>query len=175
MNETNLASIVLGLVAGFYSTIFLLCLSDVVYLNNEMNKIKIELSDIKNLYSNQTFSIDNDSIYKNMPIISSKQTSLSGQICLSYHEQRQILDYINFLCNMAILLFGIYSIYAYGLGTHHGLTYRLVFFLIKILTIITSIWLNLYFKRGLPSDIFLYLWIDVNCFASLYRTIRQII
>jgi hypothetical protein len=170
MNETNLASIVLGVVAGFYSTIFLLCLSDVVYLSKEMTKMKVELADIRNTYSNQTifnrlsYSTDNRTYSKK---------KLSGQLCLSYNEQRQIIDYINFICNMAILLFGSYSIYIYGLGTHHGLTYRLIFFLLKILTIITSIWLNLHFKQGLPSDIFLYMWIDMNCVASIYRSIRQ--
>jgi len=174
MNETNLASIVLGLVAGFYSTIFLLCLSDVIYLNKEVTKMKIELADIRNIYSNRTISI-NYSISNNQSLISYSNKKLSGRICLSYHEQRQILDYINFICNMAILLFGSYSIYIYGLGTHHGLAYRLIFFLFKIITIITSIWINLHFKQGLPSDIFLYLWIDVNCVASIYRSIRQII
>lgn len=174
MNETNLASIILGLVAGFYSTIFLLCLSDVIYLNKEMNKMKIELADIRNIYSNRTLSIDYSKTHNISSMLLNKN-SLTGRICLSYNEQRQILDYINFICNMAILLFGIYSIYVYGLGTHHGLTYRLIFFFFKILTIITSVWLNLHFKRGLPSDIFLYLWIDVNCFVSIYRSIRQII
>jgi hypothetical protein len=173
MNETNLASIVLGVVAGFYSTIFLLCLSDVVYLSKEMTKMKVELADIRSTYSNQTifnrlsYSTDNTSSIKY------SKKKLSGQLCLSYNEQRQIIDYINFLCNMAILLFGSYSIYIYGLGTHHGLTYRLIFFLLKILTIILSIWLNLHFKQGLPSDIFLYMWIDMNCVASIYRSIRQ--
>jgi hypothetical protein len=174
MNETNLASIVLGLVAGFYSTIFLLCLSDVIYLNKEMTKMKIELADIKNIYSNRTSFIDYSKI-TNLSLISSLNKKLEGRICLSYNEQRQILDYINFICNMAILIFGSYSIYIYGLGTHHGLAYRLVFFSFKIITIITSIWLNLHFKQGLPSDIFLYLWIDLNCVASIYRSIRQII
>jgi hypothetical protein len=74
---------------------------------------------------------------------------------------------------MAILFFGGYSIYVYGLGTQHGLPYRLFFFVCKILTIIGSVWLNLYFKQGLPSDIFLYMWIDVNCVASIYRSILQ--
>jgi hypothetical protein len=169
MNESNLASIVLGLIAGFYSTIFLLCLSDVIHLNKEMTKMKMELADIRNIHSNRTLFIHE------FHLSPSKKTFLSGYLCLSYYEQRQILDYINFLCNMAILLFGIYSIYIYGFGTHHGLTYRLIFFVLKILTIILSIWLNLYFKRGLPSDIFLYLWIDVNCLASIYRSLRQII
>jgi len=175
MNETNLASIVLGLVAGFYSTIFLLCLSDVIYLNKEMTKMKIELADIRNVYSNRTNFIDYSKTNNISLISSSSKKTLSGRLCLSYNEQRQILDYINFICNMAILLFGTYSIYVYGLGTHHGLTYRLIFFIFKIITIITSIWLNLHFKQGLPSDIFLYLWIDVNCIASIYRSIRQII
>jgi len=164
----------LGLVAGFYSTIFLLCLSDVIYLNKEVTKMKIELADIRNIYSNRTISIDY-SLSNNLSLISYTNKKLSGQICLSYHEQRQILDYINFICNMAILLFGSYSIYIYGLGTHHGLAYRFIFFIFKILTIITSIWINLHFKQGLPSDIFLYLWIDVNCVASIYRSIRQIL
>jgi len=170
MNETNLASIVLGLIAGFYSTIFLLCLSDVIYLNKEMNKMKIELADIRNIHSDRTLSINHS---KSSNLSSTK--TLSGRLCLSYHEQRQILDYINFICNMSILFFGIYSIYIYGFGTHHGLTYRLVFFLLKICTIILSIGLNLHFKQGLPSDIFLYFWIDVNCIASIYRSIRQLI
>jgi hypothetical protein len=168
MNETNLASIVLGLIAGFYTTIFLLCLSDVIYLNKEMSKMKIELADIRNINSNRTLSVDHSTSLN----FSSRQT-ISGPLCLSYHEQRQILDYINFICNMAILFFGIYSIYIYGFGTHHGLTYRLIFFLLKICTIILSICLNFSFKQGLPSDIFLYIWIDVNCVASIYRSIRQ--
>ncbi|CAF4019327.1 unnamed protein product [Adineta steineri] len=181
MNETNLASIVLGVIAGFYSTIFLLCLSDVVYLSKEMTKMKVELTDIRNIYSNQTIfngslliNTLNDSNSSSSSIIYSHR-KLSGQICLSYNEQRQILDHINFMCNMAILIFGSYSIYIYGLGTHHGLSYRLIFFILKIVTVVLSIWLNLYFKQGLPSDIFLYLWIDVNCIASIYRSIRQTI
>jgi hypothetical protein len=176
MNETNLASIVLGIVAGFYSTIFLLCLSDVVYLNKEMIKMKGELADIRNIHSNQTIFNRTSFIdysNNNISLKSVSKKSLSGQLCLSYNEQRQILDYINFICNMAILIFGTYSIYIHGLGTHHGLAYRLIFFLFKILTIIGSVWLNIYFKQGLPSDIFLYIWIDVNCVASIYRSIRQ--
>jgi len=173
MNETNLASIVLGVVAGFYSTIFLLCLSDVVYLSKEMTKMKVELADIRSTYSNQTIFNRLSYSTDNISSVKYSKKKLSGQLCLSYNEQRQIIDYINFICNMAILLFGSYSIYIYGLGTHHGLTYRLIFFLLKILTIIISIWLNLHFKQGLPSDIFLYMWIDMNCVASIYRSIRQ--
>ena len=172
MNEANFASIVLGVVAGFYTTIFLLCLADVVHLNREMNKMKIELADLRNPYSNRT----NSSHYFNTSNSSfqlSSTKTISGQFCFSYHEQRQILDYINFICNIAILFFGIYSIYVYGFGTPHGLTYRLIFFLVKICTIILSICLNLSFRQGLPSDIFLYLWIDINCIASIYRSIRQ--
>ncbi|UJR27120.1 hypothetical protein I4U23_008419 [Adineta vaga] len=173
MNETNLASIVLGVIAGFYTTIFLLCFSDVVYLSKEMNKMKGELASIKTSYSNQTIISRLSSITNYNYSQLSFQKKLSGQLCLSYNEQKQILDYINFLCNMAILMFGSYSIYNYGLGTNHGLNYRFIFFLWKILTILTSICLNLHFKQGLPSDIFLYMWIDVNCIGSIYRTIRQ--
>ncbi|CAF0991666.1 unnamed protein product [Adineta steineri] len=165
MNETNIASIVFGIVAGFYSTVFLLFLSDVVHLNKEVMKMKYELDDIKNqtIMFNRSFLIDSP---KN--ILSSKK-SISGKICFSYNEQRQILEYINFICNMAILLFGSYSIYIHGIGTHHGLAYRLIFFVFKLCTIVLSVWLNLYFEKGLPSDIFLYIWIDVNCVASVYR------
>ncbi|CAF0754098.1 unnamed protein product [Adineta ricciae] len=153
MNETNLASIVLGVIAGFYTTVFLLCFSDVVYLSKEMSKMKAAHD------------------YNQSDLTYPKK--LSGQLCLSYNEQKQILDYANFLCNMAILIFGSYSIYMYGLGTSHGLPYRFVFFFMKILTIALSVCLNLYFKQRLPSDIFLYMWIDVNCLASIYRSIRQ--
>ena len=176
MNEANLASIVLGIVAGFYSTIFLLCLSDVVYLSKEMTRMKVELADIRKIYFNQTDILNRSSSTSMSSLNSSTlvyKGSISGTICLSYNEQRQILDYINFLCNMAILVFGSYSIYIHGLGTHHGLAYRLVFFILKILTIVATIWLNVHFKQGLPNDIFLYIWIDVNCVASIYRSIRQ--
>lgn len=166
MNEANLASIILGAVAGFYSTVFLLCLSDVYYLNKEMIKMKQELADLKSQTSSFNYSSAN-------PI--SFQKTISGTICLSYDEQRQILEYINFICNMAILVFGSYSIYVYGIGTHHGLIYRLIFFLFKLCTIIASVWLNLTFQKGLPSDLFLYAWIDINCLASIYRSLRQII
>lgn len=169
MNDRHLASLVLGLVAGFYSTIFLLCLSDVIYLNQEMIKMKIELADIRSFSSDRTVSSRHSSTSDRLP----STKTLSGQVCLSYDEQRQILDHINFICNMAILGFGVYSIYIYGLGTHHGLSYRLMFFLFKICTIILSIRLNLHFKQSLPSDIFLYLWIDVNCVASISRSIRE--
>ena len=164
MNEANIASIVLGLLAGFYSTIFLLCLADVIYLNREMHKMKIELADIRTLHSNRTLST-----HHSQP----SRKTLSGRICFSYAEQRQLLDSINLICNMFILFFGIYSIYIHGFGTPHGLTYRLIFFLLKLCTIILSIGLNFHFKQGLPSDIFLYFWIDVNCIASIYRSIRQ--
>jgi hypothetical protein len=171
MNEANIASIVLGLVAGFYSTVFLLCLSDVYHLNNEMTKMKHELADMRNQNGtfNRSFLIDSSTK------ISPSQKTITGKVCLSYNEQRQILEYINFICNMAILVFGSYSIYVHGIGTYHGLAYRLVFFLFKLCTIIASIWLNLSFEKSLPSDIFLYIWIDVNCVASIYRSLRQII
>lgn len=174
MNEGNLASIVLGLVAGFYSTVFLLCLSDVYHLNKEMTKMKHQLADMKNQSGtfNVSSLIDSPSMSQLLPVMSK---TISGKFCLSYHEQRQILEYINFICNMAILVFGSYSIYVHGLGTYHGLAYRLVFFVFKLCTIIASIWLNLSFEKGLPSDIFLYIWIDVNCVASLYNSLRQII
>lgn len=171
MNEANLASIVLGLVAGFYTTIFLLCLSDVYHLNKEMTKMKHELADMKN--QTGTFNVSSLIDSSIQPLSVSK--SIMGKVCFSYNEQRQMLEYINFICNMAILIFGSYSIYVHGLGTYHGLAYRLVFFLLKLCTIIASIWLNLSFKKGLPSDIFLYIWIDVNCVASLYNSLRQII
>jgi len=102
MNETNLASIVLGVVAGFYSTIFLLCLSDVVYLSKEMTKMKIELADIRSIYSNQTIFNRLSYSTDNISSIKYSKKKLSGQLCLSYNEQRQIIDYINFICNMAI-------------------------------------------------------------------------
>jgi len=171
MNETNLASIVLGLVAGFYSTIFLLCLSDVYHLNKEMTKMKYELADMRN----QNVTFKRSSVIDSSTKISPLKSTICGKLCLSYNEQRQILEYINFICNMAILLFGSYSIYVHGIGTYHGLAYRLVFFILKLCTIIASIWLNLSFKKSLPSDIFLYIWIDVNCVASIYRSLRQII
>jgi hypothetical protein len=167
MNETNTMSIGLGVITGFYSTIFLLCLSDVVHLNKEMTKIKYELADIRNqtILFNRSSLIDSSLLNK----------TISGKICLSYYEQRQIFEYINHICNMAILLIGSYSIYHHGIGTHHGLAYRLVFFILKLSTIIALIWLNLYFKKDLPSDIFLYVWIDVNCIASIYRSLRQLL
>jgi hypothetical protein len=170
MNETNLASIVLGVIAGFYSSIFLLCLSDVVHLNKEMLKIKHELADIRN----QSIIFNRSSLIASTNYLLLSRKTISGKLCLSYNEQRQILEYINFICNMAILLFGIYSIYIHGIGTHHGLAYRFVFFIFKLCTIIASIWLNLHFKKGLPSDIFLYIWIDVNCVASIYRSLYQL-
>jgi hypothetical protein len=170
MNETNIASLVLGAIAGFYSTIFLLCLSDVVHLNKEMTKMKLELADIRN----QSIIFNRSSLIELTNNVVLSRKNISGKLCLSYDEQRQILEYINFICNMAILLFGSYSIYAHGIGTYHGLAYRFVFFLFKLCTIIASIWLNLYFKKGLPSDIFLYIWIDINCVASLYRSLQQI-
>ena len=170
MNEAHLASIVLGVVVGFYSTVFLLCLSDVYHLNKEMTKMKHELADIRN--QNVTF---NRSSLMDLPMnLTFLRKKISGKFCLSYNEQRQILEYINFICNMAILLFGSYSIYVHGIGTHHGLAYRLVFFVLKLCTIIASIWLNLSFQKGLPSDLFLYVWIDVNCVTSIYRSLRQI-
>ncbi|CAF3604885.1 unnamed protein product [Rotaria sp. Silwood1] len=171
MDETNIASIVLGVVAGFYSTIFLLCLSDVVHLNKEMTKMKHELEDLRN----QSIIFNRSSFVDSSNKILLTRTNISGKLCLSYDEQRQILEYINFICNMAILLFGSYSIYVHGIGTHHGLAYRLFFFICKLCTIIASIWLNLHFKKGLPSDIFLYIWIDINCVVSIYRSLRQII
>lgn len=175
MNEAHLASLVLGVVAGFYSTIFLLCLSDVVYLSKEMSKMKGELAHLRHTPLNQTIlpreSATPHSGDSQQTV--AQQKPLSGQLCLSYHEQRQVLDYVNFVCNMAILAFGSYSIYIHGLGTQHGLSYRFVFFVLKIVTVIASIWLNLHFEQGLPSDIFLYIWIDVNCVASIYRSIRQ--
>ncbi|CAF0803474.1 unnamed protein product [Adineta steineri] len=169
MNETNIASIVFGIVAGFYSTVFLLFLSDVVHLNKEVMKMKYELDDIKNqtITFNRSFLIDSP---KNILLL---KKSISGKICFSYNEQRQILEYINFICNMAILLFGSYSIYIHGIGTHHGLAYHLIYFVFKLCTIVLSVWLNLYFEKGLPSDIFLYIWIDVNCVASIMQAIRQ--
>ncbi|CAF1337408.1 unnamed protein product [Adineta ricciae] len=173
MNETNLASIVLGVIAGFYTTVFLLCFSDVVYLSKEMSKMKGELAYIRNSYSNQTIISQLTAAHDYNQSDLTYRKKLSGQLCLSYNEQKQILEYANFLCNMAILIFGSYSIYMYGLGTSHGLPYRFVFFFMKILTIALSVCLNLYFKQGLPSDIFLYMWIDVNCLASIYRSIRQ--
>ncbi|UJR22127.1 hypothetical protein I4U23_025191 [Adineta vaga] len=169
MNEANIASIVLGVIAGIYSTVFLLCMSDVIYLNKEMLKIKHEIADIKN---QSTLIHQLSSSNTNKSVLSCKK-DISGKLCLSYNEQRQILEYINFICNMAILSFGSYSIYVHGIGTYHGLAYRLVFFLLKLCTIIASIWLNLHFKKGLPSDIFLYIWIDINCIASVYRSLRQ--
>lgn len=169
MNDRHLASIVFGVVTGFYTTIFLLCLSDVVYLNKAMIRIQTELTDIQNPVS------DHRSMHSSVsPLISSwKMKNLSGQLCFSYSEQSQILSYINFLSNMAILVCGIYSIFKYGFGTEHGLAYRLIFFLVKIVTILFSICLNLSFNQRLPSDIFLYIWIDVNCIASIFRTLRQ--
>lgn len=171
MNDRHLASIVFGLVTGFYTTIFLLCLSDVVYLNKEMLRIQTELTDIGSLASDHRTTMHSSSL--SHPSSSWKKKNLSGQICFSYSEQSQILSYINFLSNMAILVCGIYSISSYGFGTHHGLGYRLIFFLLKMLTIILSICLNLSFNERLSSDIFLYIWIDVNCIASIYRTIRE--
>jgi hypothetical protein len=171
MNEVNLASIVLGVVAGFYSTVFLLCLSDVYHLNKEMTKMKHELADIRN-QSNTFYRL---SLIDSSNHILLPRKNISGKLCLSYNEQRQILEYINFMCNMAILIFGSYSVYVHGIGTYHGLAYRLVFFILKLCTIIGSIWLNLSFQKGLPSDIFLYIWIDINCVASLYRSLRQIL
>ncbi|CAF2017047.1 unnamed protein product [Rotaria magnacalcarata] len=171
MDETNLASIVLGVIAGFYSTIFLLCLSDVVHLNKEMVKMKHELADLKAqsiIFNRTSFTDSSTGVF--IP-----RKNISGKLCLSYNEQRQILEYANFLCNMAILVFGSYSIYVHGFGTSHGLAYRLVFFICKLCTIIASIWLNLHFNKGLPSDIFLYVWIDVNCVVSIYRSLSQII
>ena len=180
MNEANVASIVLGIVAGFYTTIFLLCLSDVVYLSKEMTRMKIELADIRRISFNQTDALNktliltshssSSAVLAPSPIF---QQTIKGKLCFSYTEQRQILDYINFLCNMAILICGTYSIYTHGLGTHHGLAYRLIFFVVKVTTIIVSVVLNLHFKQGLPHDIFLYIWIDFNCIASIYRSLRQ--
>jgi len=94
---------------------------------------------------------------------------------LSYNEQRQILEYVNFICNMAILLFGNYSMYVHGVGTCHGLAYRLVFFCLEIMCYNCINLAQSFFKKGLPSDIFLYIWIDVNCVPSIYRSLRQII
>ncbi|CAF1523740.1 unnamed protein product, partial [Adineta ricciae] len=170
-NETNIASLVLGLIAGVYSTVFLLYMSDIMYLNKEMLKIKHELVDLKN----QTVLINNLPSSNPTESLLSHRKGISGKVCLSYNEQRQILEYFNFICNLAILSFGSYSIYVHGIGTSHGLAYRLVFFLLKLCTIVVSIWLNLHFNKGLPSDIFLYIWIDVNCVASVYRSLRQII
>ena len=170
MNETNIASLVLGVVAGFYSIVFLLCISDVVHLNKEMIKMKHELADIRN----PSIIFNHTSLFVPSKTVIVSKKNISGKLCLSYNEQRQILEYINFICNMTILLFGSYSIYVHGIGTHHGLAYRLVFFIFKLCTIVASIWLNLHFKKGLPSDIFLYIWIDVNCVASVYRSLRQI-
>ncbi|CAF0952207.1 unnamed protein product [Rotaria sordida] len=178
MNETNLTSIIFGIIVGFYSTIFLLCLSDIVYLSKEMIKIKDELDDIRNIYTNQSLFNQITSInysHSKNSLISCTTKKLSGQFCLSYNEQRQILDYINFICNMSILIFTSYSIYIYGIGTQHGLKYRFIFFLFKLFIIILSIWLNLYFKQGLPNDIFLYIWIDLNCIVSIYRSLCQTI
>ena len=170
MNERHLASIVFGVVTGFYTTIFLLCLSDVMYLNKEMLRIQTELTDIRSLASDHRTTVHSSVSY---PFSSWKKKNLSGQICFSYSEQSQILSYINFLSNMAILVCGIYSISSYGFGTHHGLGYRLIFFLVKMLTILLSICLNLSFNQRLSSDIFLYIWIDVNCIASICRTFRE--
>ncbi|CAF4911508.1 unnamed protein product [Rotaria sp. Silwood1] len=178
MNETNLTSIIFGIIVGFYSTIFLLCLSDIVYLSKEMIKIKDKIDDIRNIYTNQSLLNQIPSInysHSKNSLISCATKKLSGQLCLSYNEQRQILDYINFICNMSILIFTSYSLYIYGIGTHHGLKYRFLFFLFKLLLIILSIWLNLYFKQGLPNDIFLYIWIDINCIVSIYRSLHQTI
>ena len=171
MNEVNLASIILGIVAGFYTTVFLLCLSDVYHLNREMTKMKHQIADMKN----QTVTWNLSSLIDFSLPIAPLTKQISGKLCLSYHEQRHILEYINFICNTAILVFGSYSIYVHGIGTYHGLPYRLVFFLLKLCTIIASIWLNLSFNKGLPSDILLYVWIDVNCIASLYNSLRQIL
>jgi hypothetical protein len=170
MNEADLASLVLGVVAGFYSIVFLLCLSDVYHLNKEITKMKHELADIRN----QSITFNHSSLIDSSNNILLSRKNISGKLCLSYNEQRQILEYINFICNLAIFLFGSYSIYVHGIGTYHGLAYRLVFFVLKLCTIIASIWLNLSFKKGLPSDIFLYIWIDVNCVASIYRCLHQI-
>lgn len=171
MDETSIASIILGVIVGFYSTIFLLCLSDVVYLNKEMIKMKHELADLKT----QSILFNRSSFIDSSNKILIPRKNLSGKLCLSYDEQRQVLEYINFICNMAILLFGGYSLYIHGIGTHHGLAYRLVFFICKLCTIIASISLNLHFNKGLPSDIFLYVWIDVNCIVSMYRSLLQMI
>ncbi|CAF3552481.1 unnamed protein product [Rotaria socialis] len=175
MNETNLISIIFGVIVGFYTTIFLLYLSDIVYLSQEVIKIKDELHDIRNinqsLFSQISFL---NSFNSKISLINSKQ-ELSGQLCLSFNEQRQILDSINSMSNMAILLFTGYSLYIYGFGTHHGLAYRLFFFILKILTVILTIWLNLHFKQGLPNDILLYIWIDVNCIVLIYRSLCQLI
>ncbi|CAF3317635.1 unnamed protein product [Rotaria socialis] len=175
MNETNLISIIFGVIVGFYTTIFLLYLSDIVYLSQEVIKIKDELHDIRNinqsLFSQISFL---NSFNSKISLINSKQ-ELSGQLCLSFNEQRQILDSINSMSNMAILLFTGYSLYIYGFGTHHGLAYRLFFFILKILTVILTIWLNLHFKQGLPNDILLYIWIDVNSIVLIYRSLCQLI
>ena len=178
MNEGNLASLVLGIVSGFYTIVFVLCLSDVVYLSKEMNKIKVELADIRKIHFNQSIIFNRSSpsslvISDRDFFVENSQRTITGKFCLSYGEQRQVLDYINFLCNMAILIFGTYSIYVHGLGTHHGLSYRFIFFILKIITVVLSIWLNLHFKKGLPSDIFLYVWIDLNCVASIVRSLQQ--
>ncbi|CAF4247852.1 unnamed protein product [Rotaria sp. Silwood2] len=154
-----------------FSTIFLLCLSDVVHLNKEMTKMKHELADLRN----QSIIFNRSSFVDPSNKILLTRKNISGKLCLSYDEQCQILEYINFISNMTILLFGSYSIYVYGIGTHHGLAYRLFFFICKLFTIIASIWLNLHFKKGLPSDIFLYIWIDITCVVSIYRSLRQII
>lgn len=176
MNEISLTSFIFGIIIGFYSTIFLLCLSDVFHLSKEVVKIKDELYDVR-------YTIMNQSLFNQIDFIkneNSKKLStapneiLSGQLCLSYNEQRQLLDYINFLCNISIILFTGYSLYVYGFGTQHGLNYRLLFFIFKIITVVLSIWLNLYFKKGLPNDIFLYVWIDINCIVSIYRSLCEI-
>lgn len=170
MNENQIASLIFGIIVGFYSAIFLLCLSDIVHLSKEISKIKIELNDIRNLNLNQSLSLINLPNSKNF-----QRKSLSGQLCLSYHEQRQILDYVNFMCNMSILVFSSYSIYVHGFGTHHGLMYRFMFFIFKLITIVLLICLNLHFKQSLSSDILLYIWIDVNCIVAIYRSLRQMI
>ena len=162
MNEGHLGSIILGLIAGFYTTIFLLCLSDVIYLNGEIIQMKIDWTDIR------SFSSDHRTTRH-----SRTSTNLTGQICLSYSEQRHILNSINNLSNLALLVSGIYSLSIYGLGTYHGLVYRLIFFLVKISIILLSMYLDISFDQSLSSDFFLYIWIDVNCLASIYRTLRQ--
>lgn len=171
MNEAHVASIVIGVVTGFYSTVFLLCLSDVYHLNEEVTNMKDELAHIKN----RSITFDRSSLFYSSNNIQLSTKNLSGKLCLSYNEQRQILEYINFICNMAIFIFGSYSIYIHGIGTYHGLAYRLVFFILKLCTIIASIWLNLSFEKGLPSDMFLYIWIDINCVTSIYRSLRQML
>ncbi|CAF2721943.1 unnamed protein product [Rotaria sp. Silwood2] len=136
-----------------------------------MTKMKHELADLRN----QSIIFNRSSFVDPSNKILLTRKNISGKLCLSYDEQCQILEYINFISNMTILLFGSYSIYVYGIGTHHGLAYRLFFFICKLFTIIASIWLNLHFKKGLPSDIFLYIWIDITCVVSIYRSLRQII